>query len=504
MYINIKSESINQSFILLIIILGLLTGIALVIAGTEGKKWLIAVTLAMILFYSLFVSTKNFRQLFLWLAVFAIPIRLDFHLIIKATPYSQLKGLPISLFDMVFTLLFFYWILQLLLRRQKFRFFATISIPALAYILLAGISTHLTQDKILSYCMLFLIFKGYLVFLYLANNIQNKNELILIISGLAVGILIQGILGSLQYVTGGTLGLKIFGEAERAFRTTVMAHGIISRVGGTVGDANLLAMYLNFFLPLLFCFLFTDAHFKYRVLIGFVFILGLFVEVLSFSRGGWLALGFGLFVSFYGLLKARFGSRLKSLLVTGVTIFLAVILILGLFTDVRDRLFKDDYGAAYGRIHLMDVAFNIIRSNPLKGVGLNNYATVMNRYDRTREDISYRFLFPVHNAFLLIASESGLLALLCFLLILAGVLKKGILFFKPTDQFLSIIGIGSFCGIITWIIHAQFRMDFAGMNGMLWFSMGLLVAINQLVLSRRKSSNPDISQARTGYLGYHS
>ena len=44
----------------------------------------------------------------------------------------------------------------------------------------------------------------------------------------------------------GSDGLEIFGEGERAFRTAIAGSESISRVGGTIGSANSLAMYLNF------------------------------------------------------------------------------------------------------------------------------------------------------------------------------------------------------------------------------------------------------------------
>ena len=478
---KIKSESINQSFFLLIIILGLLTGIALVLAGIEGKKWLAAISLAIIFFYSLFFTTSKFRLFFLWLTVFSLPIRLNFHLIYTDTPYSQLKGLPVSLFDIVFTCLFTYWILQLLLKQRKIHFFPTISLPVIAYILLSGISISQAQDKILSFCVLLLIIKGYFVFLYFTNNINNKSEIVLIMSALAAGVILQSFVGSLQYFTGGTLGLDILGEGERAFREKVMEYGSILRVGGTIGEANSLAMYLNFFLPVLFIGFFSDNDFRFRILMGVAFILGLFVEFFTFSRGGWAGLGFGLFASFYGIFNERFGSRMKSLSISVIIFLLATILAFGLINDVRDRFLKSDYGSAYSRIPMMKIAFNVIRQNPLKGVGLNNYTTVMNRYDRTRESKSYTFPYPVHNAFLLIAAESGLLALLCFVIALLGVFVKAANFFQVRDRFLYFLGIGFCGGLLTWIFHAQFRMDFAPIRTTLWFSMAMIVAIWRLV-----------------------
>ncbi len=468
---------------LITVLLGIIAGIILIIAAGEEKKWFVAVALGLVFFFSLFVITRNFRLFFVLVAVFALPIRLDFYPIFKATNFSQLKGLPITLFDVVFALLFIYWVLQLLVRRETFRFFATISIPALAYILLAGISAFLSQDKVLSFSMLLLIVKSYLVFLYFANNIRTKEEILWIVGVLSFGILLQSIVGIIQYFSGSILGgLEIFGEGERAFRTAKIGFSYISRVGGTIGDPNSLAMYLNFFLPVLFCFIFINIDLRLKFSVCICMLIGGLAELMTLSRGGWMALFFGGSVAFFGIFKDKLKSRLKSVVAVVMSVFFVAIVTLGFFQNVRDRLFENDYGAAYSRIPMMEVAFNVIKGNPFTGVGLNNYTTVMNRYDRTRENISYNFPFPVHNAFLIIAGESGLLALFCFLMVLLATFKKALEFFDGKNRFLCFLGIGWFCGILTWIVHAQFKMDFVGLNIAFWFSMGMVVALHRMLL----------------------
>lgn len=479
---NTKPESSNQSFFLLTAILGLLTAMGLVVAGQRGTKWLAAVFFAIIFFYGLLIATRNFKQFFLALSVFCLPIRLNVHLIYKMTPYTQQKGLAISLFDIIFVALLLYWLFQLLLRKQKFKFYPIITVPALTYLVLAGISAFFSQDKLLSFAMFINLFRGFIIFIYFANNVHSEKEVRFIVAMLMSGVLIQFLVGTLQYVTGGTLGLTLFGEGDRAFRTTLAGASAISRVGGTIGSANSLAMYLNLILPIIFSFVFIRTKPIFRSIAGIVFILGGLTEILTMSRGGWVALTAAVVIVLYGIFKKHYQSRFKSYVLTMTVIILITLPVIASFVDVQKRLFEDDYGAAYGRIPQMKVAFNIIAHHPFTGIGLNNYATVMNRYDRTRENKTYQFPYPVHNAFLLIAAESGLPALFCFILIFVGIFKKAALFFKSDDHFLSILGIGSFCGVITWLIHAQFRMDYA--NVFLWFSMGICVAIHQLILSQ--------------------
>lgn len=480
---------------LLASVFGVITGIILCISGIMGLKWLIAAVLGVTGFFALFAFTKEYRYSFLLLAILALPFRLDFHLIFKETPFAQLKGLPVTLFDVIVTILFVYWIIQLMLRKEKFCIFPSISFPALAYILLAAISAFRSEDGVLSFCMLFLIVKGYLIFIYFANNIKTRNQIGLIVTALAVGVFIQSCLGILQHFTGGTLGLEIFGEGERAFRTARIGYKAISRVGGTIGDPNSLAMFLNFLLPPILSMSFTRIPLRYRMIFALVFVLGGITEIFTLSRGGWISLSFGSIIVLYGVFKGKLKSRVKSFAMMTVSIGLIAFILVGAFQDVRDRLFKDDYGSAYSRIPMIKVALNMIEENPVTGVGLNNYATVMNKYDRTRQSISYNFQYPVHNAFLLIAGESGLLALISFLLILYGAAHKGFRFFLLEDRFLCILGIGFTSSILTWIVHAQFKMDFAGADIPLWLSLGMVAALHRMITAKENiPSRSPVSQ----------
>jgi hypothetical protein len=445
---------------------------------------MISIILGLIAFFSFFAFIRNYRLFFLILAVFSLSIQFDFFLIHKETPYVQLKGIPIGLFDLIFLLLLIRWFFQLISRSDKFCFFTKISLPILIYIILAGLSALKSQDTLLSFCMVLLLFKGYLIFLYFANNIKDKKDFSWIVAALSISILLQSMAGIMQYWAGGTLGVgQIFGEFESAFRETPVGYETISRVGGFIGAPNALAMYLNFFLPLLLCFLFTDFSIRYRMLIGIIFLLGGLTEILTFSRGGWVALTFGILIAIYGIFRQRYRSNLKSFVAAGIGILFICIITLGLSQDVRKRLTKDDYGAAYSRIPMMMVAFNAVKANPFTGVGLNNYTTEMNKYDFTRMNISYGFPYPVHNALLIIAAESGLIALLSFMVALFFIFVKAFIFFQAKDRFLSLLGIGFFCGVVTWFIHSLFRINYLGTNNALWFSIGMIIALHRVLLS---------------------
>ncbi|MDP4030687.1 MAG: O-antigen ligase family protein, partial [Candidatus Beckwithbacteria bacterium] len=75
------------------------------------------------------------------------------------------------------------------------------------------------------------------------------------------------------------------------------------------------------------------------------------------------------------------------------------------------------------RSQLTNISLKMFQDRPLTGVGLNNFTVVMDRYGYV--PAATRFLQPVHNIYLLILSETGLIGTLGFLyLILQGLSLK--------------------------------------------------------------------------------
>ena len=136
------------------------------------------------------------------------------------------------------------------------------------------------------------------------------------------------------------------------------------------------------------------------------------------------------------------------------------------------------------------VAWNVIKANPFTGVGLNNYTNVMQRYDRTRAWESYRFPHPVHNAYLLIAAETGIPALAAFLWLIAAFFAKTWTAFRRIDVPLALFQIGCMGSVLTWTVSGMFDRDMAGQNEMLWFVMGVAIATDRMIRHTAKKEMP--------------
>ncbi len=74
------------------------------------------------------------------------------------------------------------------------------------------------------------------------------------------------------------------------------------------------------------------------------------------------------------------------------------------------------------RVTLFEASFEVIAQNPMFGVGSNNFIKAMSTQNIMSTSL-VRLLQPVHNVFLLILAENGVIGLLLFLLLLFQVFK---------------------------------------------------------------------------------
>ena len=131
----------------------------------------------------------------------------------------------------------------------------------------------------------------------------------------------------------------------------------------------------------------------------------------------------------------------------------------------------------HGRWLLTDIALTMIRHHPLFGVGLNNYTHASRQYDFTREQIVSAWNSPVHNLFLFIAGEIGLVGLICFAVFLLQALTALIPGMRSPDPFIFSVAGGLFFGLTAFLIHAQGDYSIWTQNRPLWFYLGLAMCV---------------------------
>jgi O-antigen ligase len=158
-------------------------------------------------------------------------------------------------------------------------------------------------------------------------------------------------------------------------------------------------------------------------------------------------------------------------------------MMLGVLSDVIARVTFRAQGMVNPRLDLMKVSLSMVRNHPFRGVGLNRFENVMAHYDAS--GITNVIAHPVHNIYLLIGAETGLVSLVLFLM--AG----GILTFfsfsvlrRGEDEMVRITGIAGMLSCVGIAVSGLF--DYALRQEPV---LGMLVLVAALVVTQYTKLN---------------
>lgn len=344
-----------------------------------------------------------------------------------------------------------------------------------------AVSYELAMLELIRMLMLFFIF-------YVVMNLRTNHQVSFFIFFMSVGVVIEAIIAFIQYKTGRSLGLEVFGEklARGGFEWA-------TRTSGTIGHPNMLAYYFEILIPLMVAMFLVETRKLTKLWYGIVSIAGIIGIMTTLSRGGWLGLSIALPIVFIFL----FSSKLKYLS-TYIGIFAGIIVLTVLFVliapTVETRLERGDRGSAATRAPLNKAALSIIKQYPVTGVGLNNLAKVFRVYDTSGGSWKFRGVLShvVHNLYLIVWSEMGTIGLIAFLWIfLSSFILIIRLFFNVLPwQRGVLVGIGA--GLIAQMIHGLFDPGFKLLmnTSMLFYSLlGVIGAISVLYNKEKEKIN---------------
>jgi O-antigen ligase len=169
-------------------------------------------------------------------------------------------------------------------------------------------------------------------------------------------------------------------------------------IGGMFDNPNDLALHLVTMIPIALGLLFTSRAFLKKLFYGSAAILMTAGVVVTFSRGGFLAL-----ICMGTLLAWRIGRRNKWLILLVVPIILVTFIVLAP-GGYGNRLATTSDESALARLDDLKRSIFITLHHPVMGVGMENYILFSNSNHAT------------HNSFTQVSSELGLAALLVYLL----------------------------------------------------------------------------------------
>ncbi len=260
-------------------------------------------------------------------------------------------------------------------------------------------------------------------------------------------------------------------------------YGIISpenielfRASGTLSHPNYLANLLVSILPIFF--IYGNKVLKVKkhlfVVLNCLIILAL---IFTFSRTNWI-----LFLVYLGYLLYQHRSKTNIRINYAHLLFsiiLFIFLLFSMYPFISNRLSSiptalSDFGSIGLRLKVIQIASYIISENPVFGIGLNQFLNIAP--DFTEEHIFSSSVLSsstlVHNIFVQIATDTGILGLFIFLAFIIFVLKE---FYSDKQKRRNVIIQSSVIGFLFFLGGGMFNPFFLRVLMRLFFLFAAII-----------------------------
>lgn len=449
------------------------------------------------------ISTTPLSLWFFYALIFFLPFGIDK---IWLSPKSYYFGylafyntFHLYLTDLIFVGLILAWFWEV---RGKISVkWDALNLSLVTFWLILAISTLFSRETALSLYGLIKITQYLLLFVYIREKIELSRERLVIFWLILATFSIQSIIAIVQYLGQSSLGLGILGEewlrpglkgvAEFVSReiTNPLFYNFFSNLSqnsdilirgyGTLPHPNVLS-------GLLFVGVVLNIFLLYRPkankLANFILAATLVLLsaglVVTFSRITWAVAALAIFAWFAVVfIKIR---KPQSAGLVAMVLALAVFLNLFIFGPaIKSRLL--DKGAASdfasqesiaNRDIYNQIAFAMIKQQPLLGVGLKTFVSSMD--DFSKERLLPYMHQPAHNIYLLIAAEAGIGALLIFCVVIYNIVRRWLK--NQIDPVLKYSLLIMFAGLLTIGLFDHYFWTIEAGSLLFWISLGLLTA----------------------------
>ena len=407
--------------------------------------------------------------------VFEIPLQIDKYYMFHSADadLGAVAGINISVTTVAFALLYVFWLIDIAVRYGQAQRIGSaqklvIGLPMLFYIGTVVLSLTVAKVKLLALFDVALLIQAYFVFYYLANRVRTKFDL----KFLQAVIFATAIFQSLLMLGQKAIGESLFGQ-RFYFGPLALVVWEDGRTAGSMHSAVLAGSFLaTLILPALAVFITPLKGWLKWAAMATVVISGLGILATQ-TRGAILTTGLGSFALVVACL-AR-GWLPKRLI--GLGVLIAIVSSIPLAKVIKDRVQSDDNGSAEARIHLSAIALELIKDKPYFGYGAGNCHLAALKYaDKAR----YRSLwyYTVHNKYLLVWIETGLLGLVAFLVMVSTGLRDGFYIWRRRDRFLAPLGFGFAVAILGQMLHMNVDIfNSRTQVQLLWAMLGAVAAI---------------------------
>lgn len=404
----------------------------------------------------------------------------------------EIAGITVRASQIFSILVLIAWILIFLIKKKDFDAKNPLLFPIFLYLGSSLISLINAQNITRGIIVLFFTIFTIVISIVIPNLIKNKENLEKIIKIILLSATIVSIFGLYQFI-GDVIGLpdEITGLREHY---TKKVFGF-PRIHSVSTEPLYFANYLLIPISLLLSFLLSKKNKKlpFNIIIT-VFILALttLCFILTLSRGGYLALAFLFFL--FGIFFIRSILTPKKILIISSILVTAIISAYGflLFTDREKNIeiflnqattYTDGAGVEE-RLTTYEDAFSMIKEYPIIGGGIGNFGAYASRNPNSEPKNGWAI---VNNEFLEIWAEQGLLGLIIFLVLIFIIFIRSIkaLTYRDNPYFKTIL-VGLLFAFLAILVQYQTFSTLYILH--VWFLIGLIVAVQNLIFKRTSNS----------------
>lgn len=284
--------------------------------------------------------------------------------------------------------------------------------------------------------------------------------------------------------------------------------GLDGDVKGTYSNKNILAAAIFIKLPFAIWLFYYHQGWK-RILGGLGVFAGTTSLLFMIARAFYLGIVITMVLLLVHVLINHFINKRKEMTITAGSHFMLVILAFGVFTLVQQIMYPkegrdarsftgrlstitdQEYGSNKLRITAWKTSADMIKKDPLLGVGIGNWKV---RYLEYENAISphYKYMYKVHNDFLEIPTEIGIIGGMAFLSIFVLILIyfiKATYFQKDSKKekwiFLPLLGLFAY----SFDAFFNFPQDRPEIQSLFAIYVGIAVGLGVLFFTKEKHSS---------------
>jgi len=379
---------------------------------------------------------RKIEEIIFYLFIFSIPF--EARLIIKQriTPFNEWMSSFLYGTDILIGLLFLFWFGRFIFSNKKFtgfrEFFSKSDYALIGFFAVSAISIFKAQFVGLGFYQLLKLGEFILLYWYIRANVNNifglkESFFVLVFSGFFQSLISIG-----QYITQSSLGLKYLGEPVLKVGIPGVALVVAKGEGflrsyGTTPHPNILAAFLFLVFFAFYFIYFYRPGFSLNTKAMLLYIPLVFGFLFTFSRVAIFLWITGAITRIWLIFNRRFlllflKTFLRLMFITTVTLLILITFLILFYPQVISRLHLSTSDQAVSlRFWYATKGIDTLKQSNFLGVGIGNF--IPHLMD-TQRDIPLWQYQPIHNIYLLIASEVGVLGIGLFLLFLFLLIKE--------------------------------------------------------------------------------